>query len=167
MGSALVVAVVKYGLLALLWVFILATVRTIRADLTSRPPKPGLAAPPTVAPAATAKGPKAPKASKPPKARKGVARQLVVTEGALQGTTVTLGGTPVTLGRADDSTLVLTDDYASNRHARLVPGQDSWTLEDLGSTNGTYLGSAKVSRPTAVPLGTPIRIGKTVMELRS
>jgi pSer/pThr/pTyr-binding forkhead associated (FHA) protein len=171
MGSALVVAVVKYGLLALLWVFILATVRTIRADLTSRPPKPGLAAPPTVAPAAKApRAVKAPKASKPPKARKGVARQLVVTEGALQGTTVTLGTAPVTLGRADDSTLVLTDDYASNRHARLVPGHpgnDTWVLEDLGSTNGTYLGSAKVGRPTVVPLGTPIRIGKTVMELRS
>jgi pSer/pThr/pTyr-binding forkhead associated (FHA) protein len=89
-----------------------------------------------------------------------------VTEGALAGTTISLGEAPVTLGRADDSTLVLTDDYASSRHARLVPGEGAWLVEDLGSTNGTYLGSNKVSRPTPVPLGQPIRIGKTVMELR-
>ena len=90
-----------------------------------------------------------------------------MTEGALQGTTVSLTGAPVTLGRAHDSTLVLTDDYASTKHARLVPTDAGWSVEDLGSTNGTYLGSAKVTRPTAVPLGTPLRIGKTVMELRS
>jgi len=84
----------------------------------------------------------------------------------LTGTTVTLGDAPVTLGRADDSTLVLTDDYASTRHARLVPGGGTWVLEDLGSTNGTYLGGSKVSRPTPVPLGQQIKIGKTVLELR-
>ena len=79
---------------------------------------------------------------------------------------MSLGDSPVTLGRADDSTLVLTDDYASSRHARLLPGDDAWLVEDLGSTNGTYLGSSKVTRPTPVPLGQPIRIGKTVLELR-
>ena len=79
---------------------------------------------------------------------------------------LTLGASPVTLGRADDSTLVITDDYASSRHARLVPGGGAWTLEDLGSTNGTYLGGAKVVRPTPVPVGQQIRIGKTVLELR-
>jgi pSer/pThr/pTyr-binding forkhead associated (FHA) protein len=158
MGSALVVAVVKYGLLALLWVFVLLAVRTIRTDLFG----------PAKAPAPGAPPPAAAQAAKPvkPARRKGAARKLVVTEGALQGTTVTLTGVAVTLGRAHDSTLVLTDDYASNKHARLVPDGDGWSLEDLGSTNGTYLGSAKVSRPTSVPLGVPIRIGKTVMELR-
>jgi pSer/pThr/pTyr-binding forkhead associated (FHA) protein len=156
MGSALVVAVVKYGLLALLWVFVLLAVRTLRADLAGRPPKA-----PAPAPA-----PKAGAAPKPAR-KKGSARRLVVTEGALQGATVTLGGSPVTLGRAHDSTLVLTDDYASTNHARLVPDGDDWLLEDLGSTNGTYLGTTKVTRPTRVPLGVPIRIGKTAMELRS
>jgi pSer/pThr/pTyr-binding forkhead associated (FHA) protein len=166
MGSALVVAVVKYGLLALLWVFILLAVRTIRADLWGRAVKPAMpTAPPTVQPVKAGQTGKTPKAAKPVK-KKGVARKLVVTEGALQGTTVTLAAAPVTLGRAHDSTLVLTDDYASNKHARLVPTGDGWTLEDLGSTNGTYLGSTKVSRPTPVPVGTAIRIGKTVMELR-
>jgi pSer/pThr/pTyr-binding forkhead associated (FHA) protein len=149
MGSALIVALVKYGLLALLWLFVISAVRVVRNDLWGG----GRAARP------------APAAAKPA-GKRTAARRLVVTEGALAGTTISLGEAPVTLGRADDSTLVLTDDYASSRHARLVPGEGAWLVEDLGSTNGTYLGASKVTRPTPVPLGQPIRIGKTVLELR-
>jgi pSer/pThr/pTyr-binding forkhead associated (FHA) protein len=148
MGSALVVALVKYGLLALLWVFVLVTVRTIRVDLWGRP---------------------AERAAKPKKTKphKGSAHKILVTEGPLKGTELSLSGAPVTLGRGNDCTLVLGDDYASTHHARLVLDGGAWQLEDLGSTNGTYLGRSKVTRPTAVPLGTPIRIGKTTLELRS
>jgi pSer/pThr/pTyr-binding forkhead associated (FHA) protein len=154
MGSALVVALVKYGLLALLWLFVVVAVRTVATDLRGgRAPRSPAAAP-------------APRAAAPSGRKRSQARRLVVTEGSLAGTTVTLGEQPVTLGRADDSTLVLTDDYASTRHARLVPGDGTWLVEDLGSTNGTYLGQAKVTRPTPVPLGQQIRIGKTVLELR-
>ena len=77
-----------------------------------------------------------------------------------------LGTQPVLIGRADDSTLVLTDDYASTRHARLSPRGGDWYVEDLGSTNGTYLDRAKVTTAVRVPLGTPVRVGKTVIELR-
>ena len=157
MGSALVVAAVKYGLLALLWVFVVLAFRTVRSDLYgSRVVK-------TPAPPPVAAAPKVPGGRR----SRSAARKLVVTEGALAGTTIKLGDGPVTLGRADDSTLVLTDDYASSRHARLVPSEGSWLVEDLGSTNGTYLSNAKVVRPTPVPVGAPIRIGKTVLELRS
>jgi pSer/pThr/pTyr-binding forkhead associated (FHA) protein len=72
----------------------------------------------------------------------------------------------VTIGRGNDSTLVITDDYASTRHARLFPRDGQWLVEDLGSTNGTYLDRVRVSGPTPVPTGVPIRIGKTVLELR-
>ena len=157
MGGALVVAVLKYGLLVLLWLFVLLAVRTIRLDLSGRAPSV-----PVPQPAAA---PRPAKQAKPAR-RKGTPRQLVVTEGSLQGTAVTLGDAPVTLGRAHDSTLVLTDDYASNKHARLAPTADGWTLEDLGSTNGTYVGTTKVSRPTPVSVGSQIRIGKTVLEVR-
>lgn len=160
MASALVVTVVKYGLLVLLWLFVLAAVRTVRADLygtgARRSPSPA------PAPAPAPPGPAAPDAR-----RRSAARTLVVTEGPLAGTSVGLTGAPVTLGRGNDSTVVLTDDYASTRHARLVPGDGAWVLEDLGSTNGTFLGAEKVVGPTPVPLGQPIRIGKTVLELRS
>lgn len=70
------------------------------------------------------------------------------------------------IGRADDSTLVLTDDYASTRHARLSPRGSDWYVEDLGSTNGTYLDRSKVTTAVKVPIGTPVRIGKTAIELR-
>jgi pSer/pThr/pTyr-binding forkhead associated (FHA) protein len=62
--------------------------------------------------------------------------------------------------------LVLDDDYASNRHARIYPSNGQWLVEDMGSTNGTYLGRDRVLGPTPVPLGMPIRIGKTTFELR-
>ena len=164
MGSALVVAAVKYGLLALLWLFVVLAFRTVRSDLFGPSGRP----PPAARPVPAAAAPRSPAAPPPPGGRQGrsAARKLVVTEGALAGTTIGLGDGPVTLGRADDSTLVLTDDYASSRHARLVPGDGAWLVEDLGSTNGTYLGAAKVVRPTPVPLGQQIRIGKTVLELR-
>ena len=72
----------------------------------------------------------------------------------------------ITIGRAADATLVLNDDYASTRHARLFPQNGEWIVEDLGSTNGTYLDRQKVTQPTPVPVGVPVRIGKTVLELR-
>ncbi len=165
MGSTLVVAAVKYGLLALLWLFVIAAFRTVRSDLfgskAARTPSAAAGVPAAAAP----RTPAAPRATGAKQGRS-AARKLVVTEGALAGTTIKLGDAPVSLGRADDSTLVITDDYASSRHARLVPGDGTWLVEDLGSTNGTYLGDAKVVRPTPVPLGSPIRIGKTVLELR-
>lgn len=158
MASALVVALVKYGLLALLWLFVLVAVRTVRADLFGAQAK---------RPARRSQGRRPPEPeARGPAPKRSQARKLVVTEGALAGTSLALGAAPVTLGRDDSSTVVLTDDYASSHHARLVPSEGAWVLEDLGSTNGTYLGGAKVGRPTPVPLGQPIRIGKTVLELR-
>ena len=75
---------------------------------------------------------------RPARVKKGrAAHQLVVTAGALAGTKITLGEAPITIGRAEDSTLVITDDYASARHARLMPRDGQWVLEDLGSTKGT------------------------------
>ena len=92
--------------------------------------------------------------------------QLIVTAGGLAGTRIGLTGAPVLLGRANDSTLVLTDDYASTRHARISLQDGVWFVEDLGSTNGTYLGQRKVDSPMPLEIGVPVRIGKTVLELR-
>jgi len=89
-----------------------------------------------------------------------------LASGALKGTSLDLAQQQITLGRANDATLVLNDDYASSRHARIFPQDGQWIVEDLGSTNGTYLDRQKVTRPMPVPVGVPIRIGKTVLELR-
>ena len=84
----------------------------------------------------------------------------------LAGTTMPLGESPVLLGRAQEANLVLEDDYASGRHARLFPQGSRWFIEDLGSTNGTYLADRQLTRAQPVELNVPIRIGKTVIELR-
>jgi hypothetical protein len=143
----------RAGFLALLWLFVLAALRVVRSDLYAaaglRVAMPGFRRS-----SAKKGGGKAP-------------RQLVVTHGALAGTRIALDGRPIMIGRADDSTLVLDDDYASTRHARISLRGTDWYVEDLGSTNGTYLDRAKVTAPLRVPLGVPIRIGKTVIELRS
>ncbi|GAB2739996.1 FHA domain-containing protein [Salinifilum aidingensis] len=160
----LVIQLTRAGFLALLWLFVLAALRVVRSDLFSasgmRAPVPG---------SGKLGGKKQPKQSrgrnKAP--RNKAPRNLVVTHGALAGTRISLDGRPILIGRADDSTLVLDDDYASTRHARLSLRGSTWYVEDLGSTNGTYLDRAKVTGPTEVRLGVPIRIGKTVIELRS
>jgi pSer/pThr/pTyr-binding forkhead associated (FHA) protein len=147
-------------ILVLLWGFVVAAIVAVRHDVFgTRPARAPV--PPKQPRAATPKAQRSDKADK-----KSAARKLVVTDGAIAGTTVTLTADAVTIGRADDSTIVLTDDYVSTRHARLVPAEGQWLLEDLGSTNGTYLDRRRVTAPTPVPLGTPIRVGKTVMELR-
>ena len=159
MGSALVVALVKYGLLALLWVFVIVAFRTVRSDLFGS----------RAAPVPTASGPRAaaPRAPKPVRSSsRHQARRLVVTEGALTGTTIGLAGSVVTLGRADDSTLVLTDDYASTRHARLVPEGEGWLVEDLGSTNGTLVNGRRVGDALLVD-GDRLDIGATAMVFRA
>lgn len=154
-----VLAATRFGFLALLWVFVFAAVGVVRRDLFGTRQSRLVAAP---------RGVNLGAGIRPAKVKRGKsARTMIVTEGALAGTRITLADTPITIGRADDSTLVLNDDYASTRHARLVPRAGQWLVEDLGSTNGTYLDRAKVTGPTPVPLGVPIRIGRTVLELRS
>jgi pSer/pThr/pTyr-binding forkhead associated (FHA) protein len=150
----LVVQLTRAGFLALLWLFVLAALRVVRSDLYAaagiRVAVPGFR-----------------RSADNNKTRGKAPRQLVVTHGALAGTRISLDGRPIMIGRADDSTLVLDDDYASTRHARISLRGTDWYVEDLGSTNGTYLDRAKVTAPLRVPLGAPIRIGKTVIELRS
>ncbi|MDL9936648.1 FHA domain-containing protein [Gordonia sp. ABSL1-1] len=152
--QGLVLQLTRFGFLILLWLFVFAVIRTLRNDIS------------------TAGGLRLPRYSgggdkrrRSPGVR-GSARYLVVTHGALANTRISLGNQAVLIGRADDSTLVLTDDYASERHARLTRRGDDWYVEDLGSTNGTYLDRSKVTTPIKAPINTPIRIGKTVIELR-
>jgi pSer/pThr/pTyr-binding forkhead associated (FHA) protein len=156
---------IKLAFLAMLWLFVIAAVGVIRADLFG-----SKAAARAAQRSRAAAEPKAPRRARPkaaPRVRRDEPNKLVVTQGPIAGTTVDLAASPmITIGRANDATLVVTDDYASSRHARMFAQDGQWIVEDLGSTNGTYLGRNKVTRPTPVPVGVPIRIGKTVFELR-
>ncbi|MFB9659153.1 FHA domain-containing protein [Glycomyces mayteni] len=156
----IVQTVARFGFLVLLWLFVFAAARTITRDLLAqrRPAAAGSGAGSVSAPPAPGRG------AAPQQAH--AAQWLVVTTGELQGRRIGLTGQPISIGRAADSTIVIRDDFASNRHARVVPMDGQWMVEDLGSTNGTYLGRARVTRPTPVPLGVPIRIGRSSFELR-
>ncbi|MFH8258008.1 FHA domain-containing protein [Streptomyces roseolus] len=173
--SELTLTVMRLGFLAVLWLFVIVAVQVIRSDLfgtrvtqrgsrrqEARTQQGGRqAAPPPQ------RGQQQPPPSGGGRSRRGAPTKLVVSEGTLTGTTVALQGQTITLGRAHDSTIVLDDDYASSRHARIYPDRDGqWIVEDLGSTNGTYLDRTRLTTATPIPLGAPIRIGKTVIELR-
>ena len=160
--NALTLTLIRVAFLAVLWLFVIAAIGVVRTDLFGtaaakvRRGRNRQQAPP--------RQPQRP--PRQPKPSRGTPRFLVVTEGGLTGVSVDLTDQQITLGRANDATLVLNDDYASSRHARIFPQDGQWIVEDLGSTNGTYLDRQKVTRPTPVPVGVPIRIGKTVLELR-
>jgi hypothetical protein len=94
------------------------------------------------------------------------ANRLVITSGPRQGTELSLGREPMTIGRSAESGLVIRDDYTSTHHARLMRWDDQWVVQDLDSTNGTFLDGVRVTLPTPVPLNTPVRIGTTSFELR-
>jgi pSer/pThr/pTyr-binding forkhead associated (FHA) protein len=158
MNSTLALQLMRFGFLALLWLFVLASMRVIRSDLRTSG-QPRIATPPP----ARRRGKNSAPAQRP---APGAPTQLLVTEGGLTGTRIGLTGAPVLIGRANDSTLVLEDDYASTRHARISLQDGLWVVEDLGSTNGTYLGQRKLDGPVPMELGVPLRIGKTVLELR-
>jgi pSer/pThr/pTyr-binding forkhead associated (FHA) protein len=160
--SQLSLTIIRVAFLAALWLFVIAAIGVVRTDLLGGP-----ATATRRGRARQAQNLRPPRQTRAPqRAGRGSPRVLIVTAGALKGTSLDLAQQQITLGRANDATLVLNDDYASSRHARIFPQDGQWIVEDLGSTNGTYLDRQKVTRPTPVPLGVPIRIGKTVLELR-
>jgi pSer/pThr/pTyr-binding forkhead associated (FHA) protein len=172
--SELTLTVIRLGLLALLWIFVFSVVGVLRGDLygtrvVSRSAKKGSrsAVPPrTPGPPTPPQPTKTPTPKMPRGAAKRVPTALAVTEGPLAGSTLPLQASGVLLGRNPECTLVLDDDFASGRHARIFQRPEGWYVEDLGSTNGTYLGSTRLTDPVLVEVGATLRIGKTVLELR-
>ncbi|MGJ9413927.1 FHA domain-containing protein [Aeromicrobium sp. CF4.19] len=161
--SELTLTLVKLGFLAVLWLFVLSAVSVIRSDIFG-----------TKATAqAKTSGTRQPK-SKPVKEKKGRGRRaprgaptkLQIVSGPNSGQSVPLGDDPILLGRGTDAAIRLDDDYVSTRHARFATNGEQWFVEDLGSTNGTYLGSQRLTSPTPVGPGIQVRLGKTIVELR-
>lgn len=160
--SELTLFLVRIAYLAILWIFVLSAISVIRSDMFgARVPE-----------AARGEGrragraPKAAKAAKPPSKRRGTPTHLFVAEGSNAGERVDLEHAPILIGRGADAAIRLDDDYVSTRHARIAASGDQWFVEDLGSTNGTYVGSVRITQPTTITLGTQVRIGKTILELR-
>ena len=153
--SELTLFLIRIAYLAILWIFVLSAISVIRSDMFGARVPEG----------ARGGGGKAPK-QKPPTRRRGSPTQVVVTQGSNVGATAALAQAPILIGRGNDAAIRLDDDYVSTRHARIAASGDQWFVEDLGSTNGTYLGNQRLTQPTTIMLGSQVRIGKTVLELR-
>jgi pSer/pThr/pTyr-binding forkhead associated (FHA) protein len=158
--SELTLTLIKLGFLAVLWLFVLSAVSVIRSDIF------GTKAPSTPRPAKQ----KAP-AAKAGKTRgrktpRGNPTTLKIVDGPNAGQSVPLGDGPILLGRGTDAAIRLDDDYVSTRHARFATNGEQWFVEDLGSTNGTYLGSQRITTPIPIGLGIQVRLGKTIVELQ-
>ncbi len=163
--SELTITLLRLGYLVLLWLLVLSAIGVLRRDLygtriTSRGTSRG----------AKSKNPSTsptPAVPEPRPGRKATqATRLVVVEGPLTGTTIPLGASAVVIGRAPGCTLVLDDDYSSSKHARVFPQDGRWFVEDMGSTNGTFVADQRVDGPIELAPGTPVRVGRTVFELQ-
>ena len=156
--SELTLFLIRVAYLAILWIFVLSAISVIRSDMFG-------ARVPEAARGAEAR--KAKKGSrKPPPKRRGSPTHVVVTEGSNAGQRAELDQAPILIGRGSDAAIRLDDDYVSTRHARIAASGDQWFVEDLGSTNGTYIGTVRITQPTTITLGTQVRVGKTILELR-
>ncbi len=161
--SELTLFLLRIAFLGLLWAFIFAIVYALRTDLFG-PPRRRVEDEPK--PAERVNGLAGPSAAPTPPVE-GIASRIVITSGPKEGLEIELlPEEQFTIGRSGDSRLVLRDDVTSTHHARLMLWNEQWMIQDLDSTNGTFVDSKRVSIPTPVPLNTPIKIGTTTFELR-
>ena len=173
--TELTFAVLKYGFLILLWVFIWLVVRSLHQDIVSFSPRKSRAhrrqerraqqavRKPTRRPATLPSTGEMPAAAPPAHPT-----LLTVIDGPLAGASVPLTDETITLGRSASNTVVLDDEYVSSHHARVYsdPATKSWIIEDLGSTNGTVVNQQRIGSPTVLAPRVPVRIGATTFELR-
>ena len=158
MVSELLYTILRIGYLVLMWVFVFAAVMVLRRDVFGT----------VVTPRGRGLNTDTDRSGRSGKrAKSGVfsPKYLVITDGPLAGTTMPLTDAPILVGRSPACTLVIDDAYASSQHARFFKNSGTWFIEDLDSTNGTFVNDQQISQPQVVGQGTTVRIGQTIMEL--
>lgn len=170
--SPLVLLLLRIGFLVLLWFFVFGVVYSLRADLfgvkVRKLPAEATAgaASPAPAQAPTPKPKASPRTSGT--ATTSTVSKLVITSGPKAGMELPLGTEPMTIGRSSESGLVIRDDYTSSHHARLLLRGDTWAVQDLDSTNGTFLAGNRVTGgPSVIKIGDAVKVGATTFELRA
>lgn len=148
-----VLTVLQILFLALLYFFIYRAIRSVTGDLRPR-----------------SQTPSAPRGGRSESARPAKARPprtvVVLNEKGGKAESLQLDGDQLQIGRADACQIKLSDTYVSQFHARIYRRDDGWYVEDMGSTNGTYLNQRRITTPAELRAGDRLRIGKTNMELR-
>jgi pSer/pThr/pTyr-binding forkhead associated (FHA) protein len=149
-----VLTLLKYVFLAILYLFFLRVLRAVWVE-TREPKAAALPPPAPMAPAAPAAN-----------GAVGPEKLVVISPDTMKGTEFALGS-EVTVGRAGGCAVLLADDtFVSQLHARVFRHDRDLFVEDLGSTNGTFLNGKKVSSPVSVRKGDRIQFGRTTMEVR-
>ena len=161
MASEITVTVLRFAFLILLWLFVFMVLAASRRDLgVGRTVRTAKSSADTMTPASLTH----PSVAPAPRPR---ATQLTIIDGSQAGVVMRLDDQPVTMGRSSDIEVSLEDDYASGHHARLFPQGSRWFLEDLGSTNGTFVGEQRLTRATPIEVGQNFRVGRTTMQLKA
>ena len=156
----LTLMLIKFAYLAILWIFVLGAISVIRSDMFGA--RVDTAGGPSRAEQRAAQK----QARKPAKPPRGTPSKVVVVDGPSAGASAPIDGEPILVGRGADAAIRLDDDYVSTRHARIGSSGGTFYVEDLGSTNGTYIGSQRITQATAIQLGSRVRVGKTTLELK-
>ena len=150
--------ILKFCFLALLYLFFMRVLRAVWAEMKNPPPAAAAAAPapaPAPAPARNWGG----------GGVKAGGRLRVIEPAETKGQTYELAD-ELTVGRAGGCQITLDDTFVSQLHARVFRRDGQLWVEDLGSTNGTFLNRKKISAPVSMRKGDRLQIGKTVMELQ-
>ena len=149
--TELTFAILKYGFLILLWVFVWLAVRSLHKDIEAFSPQPSRA-----------------RRRRDKRTPQSGPTLLVIIDGPKAGASVPLTSESITLGRAASNTVVLDDEFVSSHHARIYkdPASGQWAIEDLGSTNGTIVNQQRLNMPMLLTPRMPVRIGATTFELR-
>ena len=172
--SELALFIVRAGLLLVLWLFILSIIAIIRADLFSErvlsrvveKNLPESVSSPTTGLTNVSDFSAAPGSASVVSAMNAVQTNLVVIDGPLQGLELVLDRKEIRIGRAPNSDFVIEDDYVSSQHARIQRNDEGWQIQDLNSTNGTYVDGQRIGAPVNITADMQIRICKTIFELR-
>jgi pSer/pThr/pTyr-binding forkhead associated (FHA) protein len=156
----LTLMLIKFAYLAILWIFVLGAISVIRSDMF------GARVDTAGGPSRAEQKASQKQSRKPSKPPRGSPSKVVVVDGPSSGSSAPLDGDPVLIGRGPDAAIRLDDDYVSTRHARIGSSEGTFYVEDLGSTNGTYIGAQRITQATAIQLGSRVRVGKTTLELK-
>jgi pSer/pThr/pTyr-binding forkhead associated (FHA) protein len=156
--SEIALTIIKVAFLALLWLFILSAVSVIRTDLFGKTIRA------QDQPQELETPPPPPRRAK---RQRGEPRVFMISQGNQAGLSAELSAGAVMIGRGADCQLILDDDYVSTRHARVVSTPNGIYVEDLGSTNGTYVNGQRITAPTTITLADTVRIGKTILKLET
>ena len=158
--SELTLVLIRFAYLAILWIFVLSAISVVRSDMF------GARIESTPRAERRAQRQAAKNRPKPARRPRGAPTHVAIIDGANAGEQISLDEAPLLIGRGSDAAIRLDDDYVSTRHARIASSGEQWFVEDLGSTNGTYIGTQRLTQPTTLQLGSQVRIGKTTLELR-